>query len=448
MKLINILLIIGLLILSNSIFAQETSDDAENQKIKTGWTFGAVPVIAYDSDIGFKYGGVVNFYEFGDGSTYPKYRQSVYLEWSRTTKGSGINQFTYDSEYLIPGIRTTLEASLLTEQALDFYGFNGYESYYNADFEDDSQPEDIYKSRMFYRMDRSLLRLRAEFQGKLSIDNLRWFAGLAYYGNKIDTVDINKLNEGKDAEDMLPTNTGGGLYGRYVDWGIIPEDQANGGNTTLAKIGLVYDTRDNEPNPMHGVWTELQFLIAPGFLGSGDYSYTRMALTHRQYFTIVPKKASFAYRLSYQAKLSGDMPFYMLPFVFNTAPNMTRDGLGGAKTLRGINRNRIVGEDFVYGNVELRWKVLRTVLLNQNFYIALAGFADGGMVTGKYEFPDTNPDAQAWLALGDDESLHLSYGAGVHFAINENFIVTVDYGMAADPRDGDSGVYIGLNFLF
>jgi hemolysin activation/secretion protein len=139
----------------------------------------------------------------------------------------------------------------------------------------------------------------------------------------------------------------------------------------------------------------------------------------------------------------------MLPFVFNTAPNMTRDGLGGAKTLRGINRNRIVGEDFVYGNVELRWKVLRTVILNQNFYIALAGFADGGMVTGKYKLPEvSNPDAQAWLDLGEDESLHLSYGAGVHFAINENFIVTVDYGMAADPRDGDSGVYIGLNFLF
>jgi len=431
----------------NSLHAQETTKAKKEEKTKTGWTFGAVPAIAYDSDVGFKYGGVVNFYDFGDGSTYPKYRHSIYLEWSRTTKGSGINQFLYDSEYLIPGVRTTFEASLLTEQALDFYGFNGYESYYNADYEDDENVQ--YISRMFYRMDRKLLRLRAEFQGKLGIENLKWFAGVSYYGVKLDTVDVNKLNEGQDPEDMLPTNIGGGLYGQYIDWGLIPEDQADGGNTTIAKLGLIYDTRDNEPNPMKGIWTELQLLYAPGFLGNGDLAYTKLVLTHRQYFTLVPKTVNLAYRLSYQGKLSGNIPTYMMPFVFNSAPYTTRDGLGGSKTIRGVNRNRVVGESFVYGNVELRWKFLRTVVFNQNVYVALAGFMDGGMVTGKYDLPETtNPDAINWLALGDDEELHLSYGAGLHIALNENFIVSVDYGMAADPRDGNSGVYIGLNFLY
>jgi outer membrane protein assembly factor BamA len=437
--------LLALMLLAGNVLAQdETSDDKE--KTKSGWSFGGVPAIAYDSDIGFKYGAVVNFFDYGDGSYYPKYKHSLYFEWSRTTKGSGINQFTYDSEYLIPGIRTTGEISYMTENALDFYGFNGYESYYNADFEDEDNP--LYKSRLFYRADRSLFRLRGEFQGKLAGDNLRWFAGFDHYGTKMDTIDIQNFNEGKDPEDLLPDSIGGGLYGDYVRWGIIPEDQAEGGNTTLLKLGMVYDTRDNEPNAMKGIWTELQFLMAPGFLGN-DYAYTRLVLTHRQYFTLVPKTVNLAYRLSYQSKLSGEMPFYMLPFVFNTAPNMTRDGLGGAKTMRGIQRNRVVGEDFFYGNLELRWKVLRTVVFNQNFYIALAGFVDGGMVTGRYELPtNLSPEAQNWLDLGDEEKLHLSYGAGVHFAINENFIVTVDYGIANDPRDGDNGMYIGLNFLF
>ncbi len=424
-----------------------SAQDENKEKIKKGWTFGAVPAIAYDSDIGFKYGAVVNFFDYGDGSFYPKYKQSLYLEWSRTTRGSGINQFTYDSEYLIPGVRTTAELSYLTEKALDFYGFNGYEAYYNPDYEDDSNPN--YISRMFYRMDRNLLRVKADFQGKLPVNNLRWLAGFAHYGNKIDTVDIQNLNEGKKEEDLLPENTGGGLYGNYVAAGLIPDDQADGGNTNLLKLGLVYDTRDNEPNPMKGIWTELQFLIAPSFLGNGDLSYTRMAFTHRQYFTIVPKTVNFAYRISYQAKLSGEMPFYMLPFVFNTAPGITRDGLGGAKTIRGILRNRVVGEDFVYGNLELRWKFLRTVIWNQNLYIALAGFLDGGMVTGKYEMPTPSaPDLVPWFYFGDEENLHLSYGAGLHFALNENFILTVDYGIASDKRDGDNGLYIGLNFLF
>jgi hypothetical protein len=120
--------------------------------------------------------------------------------------------------------------------------------------------------------------------------------------------------------------------------------------------------------------------------------------------------------------------------------------------MRGILRNRVVGEDFIYGNAEFRYKILRTVVFNQNFYIALAGFTDAGIVTGKYELPaPTGPDADAgadWLALSEKEKLHISYGAGVHFAINDNFIITVDYGMAADKRDGKSGTYIGLNFLF
>lgn len=431
----------------NYIFAQ--AEGKEKEKIKTGWTFGALPVIAYDSDIGFKYGGLVNLYNYGDGSRYPKYDHSIFLEWSRTTKGSGINQLTFDSEKIIPGVRLLAEVSLLTEKALDFYGFNGYNAYYNADFENTSSTD--YKSRVFYRMDRSLLRLKTDFIGNIKGDNLKWFAGIEFYGNKLDTVDIDNLNEGKKDSDKLPY-IGGGLYGDFINWGLIPSEQGDGGNTSLLKFGAIYDTRDNEANPMKGLWTELQFLLAPGFLGN-DNSYTRLALTHRQYFTLVPKTLNFAYRLSYQAKLSGTMPFYMLPFVFNSAPQLTRDGLGGAKTMRGILRNRVVGEDFIYGNTEIRWKVFRTVVFNQNFYIALAGFADAGMVTGKYKLPEiTDPvkkaEAENWLSLGESEKLHISYGAGIHFAINDNFIVTVDYGMAADKRDGVKGTYIGLNFLY
>jgi outer membrane protein assembly factor BamA len=425
-----------------SVNAQE--EVKQKEKAKTGWSLGAIPVVAYDSDIGFKYGGLVNFYDYGDGTKYPKYYQSIYMEWSRTTKGSGINQITYDTEKLIPGVRMLAEVSYMTEKALDFYGFNGYNAYYNTNFEDNLNA--AYKSRMFYRMDRNMLRLKTDFIGKLPMEHLKWFGGIEFYNNKIDTVDITNLNKGK-TKDLLPA-IDGGLYESFIKWGLIPTDQANGGNTTIFKLGAIYDTRDTEPNPMKGIWTELQFLAAPGFLSDAG-GYTRMALTHRQYFTLIPKSLNLVYRLSYQAKLSGEMPFYMLPFVFNSTPQLTRDGLGGAKTMRGILRNRVVGEDFFYGNTEIRWKVLRTVILNQNFYIALAGFADAGMVTGKYKVPTVaNTDAIAWLNQGKDEKMHISYGAGVHFALNDNFIVTVDYGLAADKRDGDHGMYIGLNFLF
>ena len=71
------------------------------------------------------------------------------------------------------------------------------------------------------------------------------------------------------------------------------------------------------------------------------------------------------------------------------------------------------------------------------------------MITGNYELPETaDQDAIDWFAMGDEESLHLSYGAGIYFALNDNFIVKLDYGLANDPRDGDSGMYVGMGFNF
>ena len=58
---------------------------AQNEA-KTGWTFGLLPSIAYDADLGFQYGALTNIYYYGDGSTYPEYLHSIYLEANRTTK--------------------------------------------------------------------------------------------------------------------------------------------------------------------------------------------------------------------------------------------------------------------------------------------------------------------------------------------------------------------------
>jgi hypothetical protein len=205
---------------------------------------------------------------------------------------------------------------------------------------------------------------------------------------------------------------------------------------------------------MTGIWTEAQFLMAPAFLSDTDLGYVRLVLTHRQYFTLIPEDLNLTYRLSYQARLAGNMPYYMLPFVYNSPPNYTRDGVGGSKTTRGIMRNRIVGEDILYGNVELRWKFARFKLFNQNIYLALAGFFDGGMVTGDYDVDLSGVPASAAGQPGlglftGDEALHLGTGAGFHIAVNENTIVTVDYGFPLDPQDNfKNALYVGFDFLY
>lgn len=56
------------------------------RKIKKGFGFGAIPAVSFDTDLGFQYGAIVNLYDYGDGTIYPKYNHSLYLEWSRYTK--------------------------------------------------------------------------------------------------------------------------------------------------------------------------------------------------------------------------------------------------------------------------------------------------------------------------------------------------------------------------
>lgn len=418
---------------------------SQSEKTITGWSFGGVPAIAYNSDTGFTYGIIVNTYNYGDGSTYPEYLYSIYTEWSRTTKGSGINKLFFDSKYLLPaGIRLTGELSYLTEQALPFYGFNGYASdYYQAyeisDDEDDDYDAALYKTRVFYRHERNITKITADFQKQVLGENLRGVVGFGFLNFKISTVDIADLNDGKDSVDMLPDVST--LYDIYVDSTWIPADQINGGSNNYLKFGLVYDTRDNEPNPMSGIWAEALLTQAAGFMGS-DFSYTTLTLTHRQYFTLIPKDLSLTYRLGYQGVVAGDAPFFALPFYQSSYK--VEEGLGGSKSLRGILKNRVVGNAVAFGNLEARWKFLRTVVFNQNLYLALNAFVDGGQVISQFSTDGYDPDTIS----GPEEKLHLSYGGGLRIALNENFIIAIDYGLAADEQDGSSGLYIGLGYLY
>src|SRR5665647_1937288 len=107
----------------SSLIAQEKV--TKKEVTKDGWSFGALPTITYDTDLGFQYGALVNLYDYGDGSGYPNYNHSLYFEVSRFTKGSGINRFFYDSDKLLKGLQTSVDISYLSDQAYDFWGYNG-----------------------------------------------------------------------------------------------------------------------------------------------------------------------------------------------------------------------------------------------------------------------------------------------------------------------------------
>ena len=439
----------GLMLLHLLGMAQNEKEKKE-AKIPTGLSFGALPTVSYDADMGFQYGGLVSLYDYGDGKLYPSYKQMLKAEISRYTKGSGTNQLFYDARNLLPNhLRLTADLSYLTEKALDFYGFNGYQSRYSPEFTDEGSP--YYITRAFYRDSRKMFRLTVDLQGQLSGEHLHWLAGFGIMNMKMSRVDFDAINKGKNDEEKLVDTTT--LFDDYVAWGIISDKEKEGGSANFLKAGIVYDTRDNEANAMKGMWSEALITYAPKFFFNPEFSYAKLVLIHRQYFTILKDKLSFVYRLGYQGTIGGTAPFFMQSYMMSSYSAITNpDGLGGANSLRGIMRDRIVGDGVAYGNMELRWKFLKTHVGKQNLYFALHGFSDFGMVVQQVKFDKLKisaGDQDKYFDFSfEKDKLHSSVGAGLRIALNENFIVAFDYGFATSKQDGIKGLYINIGNLF
>jgi outer membrane protein assembly factor BamA len=182
-------------------------------------------------------------------------------------------------------------------------------------------------------------------------------------------------------------------------------------------------------------------------------------IIHRQYFTLVEKNLSLVYRLGYQATISGRTPFfYESEVITSRLTGATSEGLGGSKTLRGVLLNRVVGDAFFMGNIELRWKPLYFKFFKQECYLGLNGFYDFGRVTKDIKLPDnlaatfTNPvhptDTFSDYFKPGTEKFHQSAGVSVMLVMNQNFVVAIDCGKAFNEQDGNIGFSIGLNYLF
>ena len=460
--------------------------DSLGRKIKTGWNFGVLPSVAFDADLGFQGGALTNIYYYGDGSQYPEYIHSIYAEAAYTTKNYGIFRVNYDSKYLIPKHRLTLDATYQPDAMCDFYGFNGYQSIYNQSLHKwNKNPEkmdvDTYQSRAFYKYKRNLFRFAADIEGTIW-KNIKWNAGVGVLGYMIGECDIDMLN-GKHkyelGEDGKPTDSKAmnpaieGLYEKYVNWGLIKTAEAKGGWHPYVRLGLTYDSRDQRTCPTKGIYADAFFTYTAAFgeQAAAGYNHLQFNFNFRHYVPVYRDRVTFAYRIGTQNNIAGQSPFYMNTYL-NTLfiQRVMYEGLGGANSLRGIMRNRILANGFAYANVELRCKVAKFDIGRQHFYIGLAPFFDLGVITQPYELDEKlindayaeDKDANKlplnnYFAMKDgkiDQSRvympHMAAGVGLKAAMNENFVLSVDWAMALDPQDNAkwANFYIKMGYLF
>ena len=462
--------------------------DSLGRKIKTGWNFGALPSVAFDADLGFQGGALANIYYYGDGSQYPEYIHSLYAEAAYTTKNYGIFRVNYDSKYLIPKHRLTLDATYQPDAMCDFYGFNGYQSIYNQSLHKwNKNPEnmdvDTYQSRAFYKYQRNLFRFTADIEGTIW-KNIKWNAGVGVLGYMIDTCDIDMLN-GKNefnpgqslAEQKAMDPNVEGLYEKYVRWGLIDKAEARGGWHPYLRVGLTYDSRDIRACPTKGIYADAFFTYTAAFgeQAAAGYNHLQFNFNFRHYVSLYKDRVIFAYRLGTQNNIAGKSPFYMNSYL-NTIfiQRVMYEGLGGANSLRGIMRNRILANGFAYANIELRTKVAKFDIGKQHFYIGLVPFFDLGVITQPYELDEAtikdkhtedlnnNPKytlpLDKYFVLDENGNIdqsevylpHMAAGLGLKIAMNENFVFSVDWAMALNKQDNAkwANFYIKMGYLF
>ena len=467
----HLLSLLSILLMTFALQAQDTTENAKKNKkekiynekgelIKKGWNFGPLPVVGFNSDLGFQYGACVDIFNYGDGSRYPNFDYKMNLEVSAYTKGSLNLRFYGDYYNLIPNSRLFVDAGYFTDKRFEFYGFNGFASpYYNDLYVLKQQSFENFDpnfNSIFYRMDRKQFRFNSCLRSKFGFgEHFYYGVGLSYFNYNMGRINIH--NEEYLYDEQMT------LYELYRESGLIRANEADGGNVTQVKLAFIYDSKNHDSDPTKGAYFEATLTGAPDIIDGEGYSHITFNAVWQQYIPIVEENLTFAYRLVTQNVIAGEIPYYAM---FNSNmlfyKKMSTDAMGGANSVRGINRNRVIGAGYAWLNAEFRWKVAGFQFINQNWNIALNPFFDAGIVTQSYRLEEQKT---AWETIeknynisgyeenliysGEKEGLHTSAGCGLKLIMNRNFIISAEAAKALDARDGKGmKVYIGFNYLF
>ncbi|CAN5830590.1 hypothetical protein BH23GEM5_BH23GEM5_16050 [soil metagenome] len=364
------------------------------------WEFAGVPSLNYDADEGFGYGAAVELYRHAPGAKPYKFtlQPNVFL----TTGGRRDFTLFFDAPQLVPGWR--MDAFVGSEQqiASPYYGVGNDVPY-------DSLLE--VGNPYFYRFGRTRRQVLGNAQRRVGETPVRLLVGAG-------AAHVNV--------DAIPNDSGTTLLHQQLELaGMV----APGGWSNAVRGGIIWDTRDREVGPRRGVWSDVIVQRFDELLGS-DAEYTRVTATDRRYFPL-GGRVTYAQRLLLQ-NVWGDAPFYDLFIVESSFKR--QEGLGGAKTLRGLPKNRYVGKGMALANLEARWRAADFRAAGRPLHLVVSGFVDSGRVW---------EEGVVLSELFSDH--HVGFGGGLRVGMGDNFVVALDL---AHSREAGLPFYIGLGYLF
>jgi hypothetical protein len=368
---------------------------------QTGLEVRGVPAVNFDADEGLGYGVVAALYQYGDGTAEP-YLWSLQPTVFLTTGGRRDFTLFFDAPGLVGRWRVDAFVGSQEQIATPWYG-EGNAAVWDPGRVTDDNPR-------YYRFGRTLRSLNVNVQRPLADTPLRLLLGLGATHGSIVAV-----------PEAVGTTLLAGELAAGARAGI--EGWAN-----HVRVGLVWDTRDRESAPSRGSWSDLLVQRVDEALGS-EVGYTRWTLTDRRYLPVGP--VVFAHRVLLQG-VSGEAPLFDLHRVQTSFRD--QEGLGGAKSVRGLLRNRFAGQGLFIWNAELRWRALDFHCLGRPFHLVMSAFADAGRVW------------EGQPRLGELVSdLHRGWGGGMRLGMGADFVVATDVGTGEETG---LQLYIGLGYLF
>ena len=282
------------------------------------------------------------------------------------------------------GWRAGLTVGLVRANRLGYYGI-GNDTPYDADSVGGLDP-------YFYAVSRTTQQVRAIVARRI-VRPVRVIAGAVYEHTEYRG---------------LPGST---VFERELTLGALDSSQVDFSDLA-GRVGLIFDTRDNELDPHRGLFVELLY-------GGGD-GYTRTTGHARAY--VQPfERLTIAGRLGVEG-MSGQPP--LAPLTLMETSERPFVALGGYFSQRGYYDGRFAGPGKLLGGLEARYGLLWAPTL---FEVKLVGFFDTGRVFGPSE------DVRVTT-----EGLHSSGGGLLAMRFGRNTLFTI--GMAGGPE--------GSRFLF
>lgn len=295
-----LVLIILFAVCPTILLSQHKSDDAERA------SFEVLPIVNYDSDVGFGYGGKAFLYDFLE------HQESFDLILYHSTKGERWYRFVFSLEDFESrqGTVYPIALDIITDydkfKNFKYYGienFNGYES---------SNDYEIYT--------REQLEVTAMLSRGVT-KNIVVEAGVSY---KI----FNSFNFESDG---LLLNTPSDFNKRKIKYHSI-------------RLNARYDTRNSFINPTNGLvaLVETESAVKSGISNIG---FVKAGINLQHYYSFLHPEIVWAARVLAQMILPSEMPFQIqLP-------------IGGNRTVRGLPQDRYLSSSTLVVNNEIRFPI-------------------------------------------------------------------------------------------